>query len=279
MSQSIALSQIVEIENYRSEYPTDHIAGLADSMRARGFDPAYPVKLIVVAADRLTRQPLYGLVAGHCRTRAARLAGLSTVVGIVLDTLDPAALMLDQLGENENRRDPNPLDQAVGYRRALGAGTTMESLCAAIGKRADVINRRLALLKLIPEAQALFAHGQMPIGCAEYMVDLDRNFQLIALKDYNESKMNAADFKKRCLDLYTKQSQCTLMDLSLFNGKPIEQVMSALNIERQKSRADLERELEAERKARTADREFAKRKYTELLASYRNVLSQLEKTA
>src|SRR5258707_7183638 len=111
---SIALDRIITMYNYRSIYPADHIAGLAENMRVKGFDPAYPVKLIVVSQDRKTRDMHYGLVAGHCRTMAAQHAGLTHVEAIVLDTYDAASLMLDQLSENENRADPSDIDRATG---------------------------------------------------------------------------------------------------------------------------------------------------------------------
>lgn len=230
----IALADIVSVSNYRTEYPADHIAGLADSMREYGFKPEFAITVYPLGDGK------YAINTGHCRTLAARAASLVAIPAIVIDGPD----LLAQLGENENRRDPSDIDRANGYSRAISAGSTIEQVCKATGKTRDYIDRRLALLKLIPLAQELVHKHQLPIMYAVELATLESNFQQIALTYYNKMVApNLEAFKAIVNDLYTKQSQCSMFDLALFNGKPIEQVMSELKIERIKSRAELESEL------------------------------------
>jgi ParB/RepB/Spo0J family partition protein len=273
----VSLDRIVEVENYRSTYPADHIAGLADNMRVKGYDTAYPVKLIVIAQDRKSREMVYGLVAGHCRTRAARIAGLLSVEAIILDTYDASTLMLDQLSENENRSDPNDIDRATGYKRALDAGASMDALCKATGKHTDYIQRRIDLLRLIPEAQALVAHGQIGIKYALCMVDLDTNFQNIALRAYNEGKAHSVDtFNAVCSALLEKQRTCSLFDLALFNGKPIEQIITVPDATREPSKAELVAMLIQERHAHEDSKQAARKAYQSIKAELSALRAQLD---
>ena len=62
-------------------------------------------------------------------------------------------------------------------------------------------------------------------------------------------------------DLYTKQSQCSMFDLALFTGKPIEEVLAGINVERQKSRQELLDEIAALKTIQQRDRQYAIRKY------------------
>src|SRR5690349_16107520 len=92
---TLPLDHVLAISNYRSDYPADYIQGLADSMIASGFKPefaitVYPVELGNVKTH--TVETFYVINTGHCRTRAARLAKLSTIPAIVKDGSDPIAL-------------------------------------------------------------------------------------------------------------------------------------------------------------------------------------------
>jgi hypothetical protein len=199
---------------------------------------------------------MYAINTGHCRTRAARLAGLTTIAAIVKVETDPIKLKLDQLGENENRCQPNDIDVAKGFKQALDLGATIEQIGTATGKHKDFIERRLNLLKLVADAQDMVAKKQFPIMYANELIRLDSNFQRIALSHYRDMKSpNLDDFKRAVNELFTKQSQCSLFDMPIVSGKPIEQqIIEHLKIERPKSREELQAELDATKKSLQAEK-------------------------
>jgi ParB/RepB/Spo0J family partition protein len=266
-AQLVNLDRIIEVDNYRSAYDQQAIDGYAESMRVKGFLVEYPITVYVLDCYTIkSHEQCYGIIAGHSRTLAAKQAGLSEVWAIVKPYTSAAEIRLDQLAENLNRTNTNPVDDAHGFKDVLDNNGTIAQLMIATGKSREFINTRLALLDLIPEAQELVKSGNLPLGHAAEMRRLDRNFQLIAMKYYNESdRPNGDEFRAMVNELYTKQSQCSLFDLSLFNGQPIDAVLGELKIERQKTRKQLEAELAAERKARQIDRAYATRKYTAAL--------------
>jgi ParB/RepB/Spo0J family partition protein len=262
-AQLISLDRVIIISNYRSTYDQQSIDGYAESMRVKGFLPEYAITVYALDAFSIkSHEQCYGVIAGHSRTMAARQAGLAEVWAIVKPYTSAAEIRLDQLAENLNRTNTNPVDDAHGFKDVLDNGGTIAQLMVATGKSREFINTRLALLDLIPEARELVKSGNLPLGHAAEMRRLDRNFQLIAMKYYNESdRPNGDEFRAMVNQLYTKQTQCSLFDLALFNGQPIEAVLGELKIERQKTRKQLEAELAAERKARQIDRDYAKRKF------------------
>jgi ParB/RepB/Spo0J family partition protein len=264
-AQLISLDRIIIVSNYRSVYSQEAIDGYAESMRVKGFLPEYAITVYALDCYSIkSHKQCYGVIAGHSRTLAARQAGLAEVWAIVKPYTSAAEIRLDQLAENLNRTNTNPVDDAHGFKDVLDNGGSISQLMVATGKSREFINTRLALLDLIPEAQELVKSGNLPLGHAAEMRRLDRNFQLIAMRYYNESdRPNGDEFRAMVNELFTKQSQCSLFDLSLFNGQPIEALLGELKIERQKTRKQLETELAAERKARQQDRAYAKAKFAE----------------
>lgn len=255
--QQIPLDQIIEIDNYRKTYDQQAIDGYAASMKADGFKSEYAITVVAIQAmNRKTRAQMYAINTGHCRTRAARQAGLTHIAAIVKNETDPIRLKLDQLGENENRCQPNDIDVARGFQAALDLGATIEQIGIATGKHKDFIERRLNLLKLVPDAQDMVAKKQFPIMYANELVRLDTNFQRIALSHYRDMKSpNLEDFRKDVDQLFTKQNQCSLFDMPIVSGKPIEQqIIDHLKIERPKSREELEAELDATKKSLEAEK-------------------------
>jgi ParB family chromosome partitioning protein len=132
---------VIEVENYRTEYPPEHITGIAESIAQSGYKrefaiTVYPIEVYSI----LDRQQCYAINTGHCRARAARQAGL-TVIPAIIKPNDPITLALDQVGENGNRRDPNDIDTAKGYKRTLDTGATIEQLSKAVGKNRPYIEK------------------------------------------------------------------------------------------------------------------------------------------
>jgi hypothetical protein len=113
------------------------------------------------------------------------------------------------------------------------------------------------------------------------MHTLDVNFQRIALQAYNKREVKTIDeFRALCSQLLEKQNTCSLFDLALFNGKPIESVVDMSKVRTDKLSPDtvikaLEAELAKVRAEKETLRQNATRDYVTLQAAYRKLQSQV----
>jgi ParB/RepB/Spo0J family partition protein len=100
------------------------------------------------------RNGRYLLVAGERRTRAAKLAGLTTIpacikLGISDKTVQELALL-----ENVQREDLTPMEEARAYQDFIDRGYTLDGLTKLLGyKHPWGVIRPLRLLKLRPRYQ------------------------------------------------------------------------------------------------------------------------------
>lgn len=163
---------------------------------------------------------VYQIVAGERRFRAIRdVLAWSTAPCIVREDLDDEAASAIMLAENTGRADLNPIEEASAYQaRITRFGWTPEHIAEVAGVSGETVKQRLSLLKLIPDAQTLVAHGHLPIGHAAALASLDNYRQVIALRVYQESKhlLPLADFRTIVCRLEDEQNQDGLFDLEAY---------------------------------------------------------------
>lgn len=286
---SIELYRIIERENYRQSYDPDFVATLASDMSSNGFKVEYPITVYPNDDNTFT------VIDGHTRRQAALLGSTydltehkaRMIVHIVVkDKPTDAQFKLMQLAANEQRRDPDDISKAIGYKQALDAGATLDDLITATGHKAYYIEKRLRFLSLTPEAQHMIANRQLSPDYADELTRLKPEYQSAALMAYTRAiRCDLQTFKEIVADLYQKQVQAENEQLPLFGGNLesfVAQTVQAIEDKRQKSRAELEAELQAERTARQRDRDYAKSKYMAAmreLAELRTKLYELQQAA
>ena len=96
---------------------------LAESIKAQGIMQPLLVRQLSEAQAQALQpargaKPLYEIIAGERRFRAARLAGLEQVPVLVRNVPDQAAAAM-ALIENMQREDLNPLEEAQGLQRLI----------------------------------------------------------------------------------------------------------------------------------------------------------------
>ncbi len=140
----------------RRRFDDAALAGLADSLRARGV-----IQPILV---RPRPDGTYELIAGERRWRAAQLAELTTIPALVRPHDDASVLEL-ALIENMAREDLNPVEEA----RACAAlveelGLTREDVGRRVGRSRVAVSNLLRLLDLPDEALELLEQGTLTEG-------------------------------------------------------------------------------------------------------------------
>lgn len=108
----------------------------------------------------------YRLIAGERRWRAALRAGLQRVPVVVKETTPVEQLEL-ALIENIHRRDLNPIEEALAYKRLIeDMNTTQEALAKRLGKDRSTITNMLRLLRLPQGIQRDVLEGRLTMGHA-----------------------------------------------------------------------------------------------------------------
>jgi len=116
---------------------------------------------------------IYECVAGERRLRAAKKAGLKEVPAIVKNISDEEAMVI-ALIENLQRKNLNPLEEALGYKTLIEKfGYTQEMIAEKIGKDRTTIANLLRLLKLPPLIQEDLLEERLTVGHAKALLSLD----------------------------------------------------------------------------------------------------------
>jgi hypothetical protein len=107
-------------------------------MRTGGFIGSITVR------QHATRRDYYEILAGHRRTRAARLAHLAAVPCTVVDLDDQAARWF-VLQDNLQRSDFLPWEEGEGYRELVESGFEVAQVAGKAGKSPSFVAGRIKL--------------------------------------------------------------------------------------------------------------------------------------
>ena len=142
---------------------------------------------------RKIREGVYELISGERRLRASKMAGLTTVPCILVDTsLRNAAIL--SLMENMQREDLNCFEEAAGIAKLIDFyGITQEETAQKLGKSQSAIANKLRLLKLSDaERVKIFEYGLTERHARALLGIQDRAKRLEAIEKVNENHLNVA---------------------------------------------------------------------------------------
>jgi len=138
-------------------------------------------------------RPVYEIIAGERRFRAARLAGLDNVPVLVRDVGDEAAAAMSLI-ENMQREDLNPLEEAQGLQRLVKEfGLTHEQAAQAVGRSRSAASNLLRLLQLTEPVQTMLMAGDLEMGHARALLALERASQITAASQIATRKMSVRE--------------------------------------------------------------------------------------
>ncbi|WP_180126054.1 ParB/RepB/Spo0J family partition protein [Rhodoferax sp. BLA1] len=178
---------------------------LAESIKAQGImQPILVRRLSDTDADLKRSQispdmqggagrPVYEIIAGERRFRAAKLAGLESVPVLVRDVPNEAAAAM-ALIENMQREDLNPLEEAQGLQRLIKEfGLTHETAAQAVGRSRSAASNLLRLLNLAEPVQTMLMAGDVEMGHARALLSLDKAMQITAASQIATKKMSVRE--------------------------------------------------------------------------------------
>lgn len=172
----------------RISFDEAKLRDLAESIKAHGV-----VQAVVVSPSGNE----YILVAGERRFRAAQMAGLTTIPGVVRE-FNRSAMLEIALIENLQREDLNPVEEATAYRKLMDEFKfTQEELARRIGRSRSAIANTVRLLSLPALVKEALIKGELSAGQARPLLAIsDAARQETAARQIVERGMTARAVEK-----------------------------------------------------------------------------------
>lgn len=164
----------------RTVFSHDDLDDLISSIKQYGV-----IQPIIVSSEGSRFQ----LVAGERRWRASKIAGKKTVPAIVRDATTQEKLEISLI-ENIQRKDLNPIEKALAYRRLIDEfNLTQNEAAKKLGKHRSTVTTTLGFLTLPDKIQKALAEGVLTEGHAGVILGLETPEQQIELfKQIMENK-------------------------------------------------------------------------------------------
>ena len=159
--QSVLLAELRESPfNPRKHYDEKELNELAASITDRGI-----LQPLLVRRIEDEKTP-YEIVAGHRRSRAAKIAKLATVPVIIHELTDREVRQV-QLIENAQRVDLSPLEEAEAYAALRELGLSTHNIAEEVKKKPSHVAARLTLTTLPDKVKKELAAGVITTAHAE----------------------------------------------------------------------------------------------------------------
>jgi len=202
----------------RSSIDDDSLAGLAESIRARGV--LQPVLVRPLVGGR------YELIAGERRWRAAGLAERETVPAVIRRGDDAASLEL-ALIENMAREELNPVDEAKACAALVEElGLSREEVGIRVGRGRVAVSNLIRLLELPDEALELIERGRLTEGHGRALLLSDDHAERRRLaRAAADAGWSVRELESRARAAETAQSRTTRRPRSALVLHPDQQAM------------------------------------------------------
>jgi ParB family chromosome partitioning protein len=145
----------------------------------------------------------YRLVSGERRLRAAKMAGLTDIPAYIRQTNDQQLLELALL-ENLQREDLNAMEVALSYKRMMEElNFTQEQVAERMSKDRSTIANFIRLLKLPPNIQVAVRTGEISMGHARALINVDSlEKQLFIFNEIKEKGLSVRQTESLVRQLY-----------------------------------------------------------------------------
>jgi ParB family chromosome partitioning protein len=198
VSTRLVSLELIEVntDQPRKDFNETALSELASSIKMHGI------------IQPLTVSPMpngkYRLIAGERRYRASRIAGIKEVPVYVRQTTDSTILELALL-ENLQRENLNAIEIALSYKRLMDdLDYTQEALAERMGKDRSTVTNYLRLLKLPPDIQVAVRNGDLSMGHARAIINVDAiDKQLYIFSEIKKKGLSVRQTEELVRKLYT----------------------------------------------------------------------------
>ena len=179
----------------RRDFDESSLKDLANSIRLH--DIIQPVTVSKLPSGK------YRLISGERRWRAAKMAGIQDIPAYVRQANDAQLLELALL-ENLQREDLNAMEVALSYKRMM---EELDYTQEQVGERMSIDRSTVAnfirLLKLPPDIQLAVRSGEMSMGHARALINVDTvDKQLYIFREIKEKGLSVRQTEALVRNLY-----------------------------------------------------------------------------
>jgi ParB family chromosome partitioning protein len=187
VAQEVISSMRIPIENIepnpkqpRRDFEENALQELAASIKIH--DIIQPVTVSKLHGNK------YRLIAGERRWRASKIAGLKDIPAYVRLANDQELLEM-ALMENLQREDLNAMEIAISYKRMMDElNQTQEQVAERMGKDRSTVTNYVRLLRLPPDIQVAVRNGEISMGHARALINVDTIDKQLYIFDEIKSK-------------------------------------------------------------------------------------------
>lgn len=151
---------------YQRRKKFNNVQELADGIKGNGFFGAI---LVCAIPDDPSS---YYIIAGERRVRACRLLNMVEIPADLLELSDEQMQRVCAI-ENLQREDLTPIEEADTYNDMLKRCGSIEQVAAETGKSRVTVEKRLALLRLVPDVQLMVDDGKLSLQQAECLLEIE----------------------------------------------------------------------------------------------------------
>ena len=191
-------------EQPRKSFDKEALEELADSIRQFGI-----IQPIVVQK----KDDYYEIIAGERRWRAAKLAKLKEVP-VIIKEYTPQEVMEIALIENIQRKDLNPIEEALAYKSLINEyNLKQDELAKRVSKSRAAIANSMRLLRLADRVQTMLIEEQISMGHARALLALElEDLQIEAANTIIEKGLSVRDTEKLVKSILNpKQSKLPIL--------------------------------------------------------------------
>lgn len=179
----------------RKDFEEQALQELAQSLKLH--DIIQPITVSRLHGNR------YRLISGERRWRAAKLAGIADIPAYVRQANDNQLLELALL-ENLQREDLNAMEIALSYKRMMEElEHTQEQVAERMGKDRSTVTNYIRLLKLPPDIQVAVRNGEISMGHARALINVDTiDKQLFVFDEIKAKSLSVRQTENLVRNLY-----------------------------------------------------------------------------
>ena len=157
----------------------------------------YGVLQPIIVRENAALKGFYEIIAGERRWRAAKMAGLSEIPVVILDSDDLKAAQVSII-ENVQRENLNPVEEALAYRTLMDKfDLTQDQVATQVGKSRSNVANMMRLLDLPEPVLDMLREGLLTAGHARALLGLEREEDMLSLAErIVQSEMTVRDVEK-----------------------------------------------------------------------------------
>ena len=185
----VRLSQVEpNREQPRKNFDKDALEELAESIKIHGL-----IQPIIVQK----KEDYYEIIAGERRWRAAKIAGLKELP-VVIKEYTPQEVMEIALIENIQRKDLNPIEEAIAYKSLINEyNLKQDELAKKMSKSRAAIANSMRLLKLAEDVQEMIINQELSMGHARALLAIEHEeLQIDTAKTVIEKGLSVRETEK-----------------------------------------------------------------------------------